>query len=208
MVSFIPSIYLDYCVNKMDVVEQLLPKDAGRVLDVGCGNIDVVGLLYCYNRLKRNYNVLGIDLNPGVRENVLMASALKIPFANQSIEYVVSFDVIEHIKDFSTALKEMLRVTKRRTIIVVPTTSKPIVRSVINIIRRSIRGADSRLGKYLLQGHHYEFFPYEILSFKGKSFHTAFFKIDFPLLGRSLLHRSGLIYAGIYVFERRNLNRK
>ncbi|MFX0209016.1 MAG: class I SAM-dependent methyltransferase [Candidatus Hodarchaeota archaeon] len=187
----------------MNVVEQLLPKGTGRVLDVGCGNIDVIGLLYCYNRLKKNYDVLGIDINPGERENVLKASALKIPFTNQSIEYVVSFDVIEHIKDFSTALREMLRITKKRTIIIAPTTSKPMVRRIINILRRLIGGANSRLGEFLLQGHHYEFFPREILSFKGRTFRTAFFKIDFPLAGKSFLHRSGLIYAGIYVFERK-----
>jgi len=190
----------------MNVVEQLLPRGAGRVLDVGCGNINVIGLLYCYNRLKKKYDVLGIDLNPGERENVLRASALKIPFTNQSIEYVVSFDVIEHIADFPTAIKEMLRVAKKRTIIVVPTTSKPIVRKLINIIRRLIGGAGSRLGEVLLQGHYYEFFPQEILSFKGNSFNASFVKIDFPLFGKSFLHRSGLIYAGIYVFDRKNSN--
>ncbi|MFX0185463.1 MAG: class I SAM-dependent methyltransferase, partial [Candidatus Hodarchaeota archaeon] len=143
----------------MNIVERLLPRGSGRVLDVGCGDVNVKGLLYCHQRLKKNYNVLGIDINPGEREDVLKASALKIPFADQTIEYVVSFDVIEHIKEFSTVIKEMLRVSSRRVIIIAPTTSAPIVRKIINVLRRMIGGAGSKLGELFLQGHYYEFYP-------------------------------------------------
>jgi ubiquinone/menaquinone biosynthesis C-methylase UbiE len=187
----------------MDIVERLLPRNSGRVLDVGCGDVNVKGLLYCHNRLQKKYDVLGIDLNPGERKNVLKASALQIPFADQSIEYVVSFDVIEHIKEFYLVIKEMLRVSSRRVIIIVPTTSAPIVRKVVNVVRRMMGGSESKLGKNLLQGHYYEFFPEDIFFFKGNAFSISFYRIDFPLLGKSFLHRSGLLYAGIYVFDRK-----
>ncbi|MHA2306700.1 MAG: class I SAM-dependent methyltransferase [Candidatus Hodarchaeales archaeon] len=189
----------------MDIVEKFIPKRTGRVLDVGCGDFSVGGLLYCDQRLRKNYEVFGIDLNPGKRENVLQASGMNIPFADNSIEYVVSLDVIEHIQDFSSVIIDILRVTKRRAIIIVPSTSKPIVRKIINMVRRILGGADSNLGQFLLQGHFYEFFPREILSFKGRAFKTKFLKINYPLLGASLLHRSGLIFAGIYVFDRINV---
>ena len=189
-------------MNKMDIVECFIPKNIGRVLDVGCGDISVGGLLYCDQRLRKNYEVFGIDLNPGKRENVLQASGMNIPFADKSIEYVVSLDVIEHIQDFSFVVKDILRVTKRRAIIIVPSTSKPIVKKIINMVRRMLGGADSKLGQFLLQGHFYEFFPREILFFKGKSFKAQFLKINYPILGASLLHRSGLIFAGIYIFSR------
>jgi ubiquinone/menaquinone biosynthesis C-methylase UbiE len=189
-------------MNKMDIVEHLIPIESGPVLDVGCGDISVGGHLYCDNRLRKSYDVFGIDLNPGIRENVLQASGINIPFADRSIEYVVSCDVIEHVEDFSSILKEILRVTKRRAIIVVPSTSRPIVRKFINIVRRMLGGAGSKLGKFLLQGHYYEFFPYEILFFKGNSFNARFLKINFPVLGASFLQRSKLIYAGIYIFDR------
>ncbi len=195
-------------MNKMNIVEHFIPRGTGSILDVGCGDIDVGGHIYCNNRLRKNYDVLGIDLNPGSRKNTLKASGLNIPFADKSIEYVVSFDVIEHIEDFSSIIKEILRVTKRRAIIVVPSTSKPIVRRFINVIRRMLGGAGGRLGQIFLQGHYYEFFPHEILYFKGKSFKTRFFKINFPLLGASLLHRAKLIYAGIYVFDRLDVLKK
>ncbi len=189
-------------MNKMDIVEFFIPKKTGRVLDVGCGDISVGGLLYCDQRLRNNYEVFGLDLNPGKRENVLQASGMNIPFTDKSIEYVVSLDVIEHIQDFSFVVKDILRVTKRRAIIIVPSTSKPIVRKIINMVRRMLGGADSKLGQFLLQGHFYEFFPREILSFKKKSFKAQFLKINYPVLGASLLHRSGLIFAGIYIFSR------
>ena len=147
-------------MNKMDIVEYFIPKKTGRVLDVGCGDISVGGLLYCDQRLRKKYEVFGIDLNPGKRENVLQASGMNIPFTDKSIEYVVSLDVIEHIQDFSFVVKDILRVTKRRAIIIVPSTSKPIVRKVINMVRRMLGGADSKLGQFLLQGHFYEFFPF------------------------------------------------
>ena len=186
----------------MDIVEKFIPIGSGRVLDVGCGDISIRGLLYCDQRLRKNYEVFGIDLNPGRRDNVLQASGMNIPFADTSLEYVVSLDVIEHIKDFSLVIKDILRVTKQRAIIIVPSTSKPIVRKIMNIIRRMLGGAGSRLGQFFLQGHYYEFFPHEIIHFKGKKFKTKFLKIDFPLIGASFLHRSGLIFAGIYIFDK------
>ncbi|MFX0122776.1 MAG: class I SAM-dependent methyltransferase [Candidatus Hodarchaeota archaeon] len=197
--SSIPSIYRQYCMNKMDIVQQLIPKDAKRVLDVGCGDIDVAGHLYCHNRLKLKYrNVIGIDLNPGQQENVVQASAMKIPFADQSIEYVVSFDVIEHIKDFQAVIKDMLRVAIKRVIIIVPTTKNSSIRPIFNFIRRMLRGVDN----FIFQGHFYEFYPFEICTFKRQKYSCNLITIDYPILGASIFHRKGLITAGIYIFDR------
>jgi SAM-dependent methyltransferase len=186
----------------MNLAERFISRDSGRVLDVGCGNINVPGLQYCYWRLKEKYDVIGIDLRPGQYEDVLQASGTHLPFASRSFEYVVSFDVIEHIKDFAAVIKEMLRVTKHRVIIIVPSTSRPIVRKGINLVRRMLGGAGTDLGELVLQGHYYEFFPYEILHFKGAAFKATHFTLDFPIYGRTLLHRAGVIYAGLYVFDR------
>lgn len=186
-------------MNKMDIVEQLIPRAARRVLDVGCGDIDVVGHLYCYNRLKRKYrDVIGIDLNPGQQENVIQASAMQIPFADQSIEYVVSFDVIEHIKDYTLVIQDLLRVASKRVIIIVPTTKNRSIRPLFNFIRRMLRGVNN----FVFQGHYYEFYPFEICKFKGQKYSCNVITIDYPILGASIFHRKGLITAGIYVFDR------
>ena len=199
MVSSIPSIYRQYCMNKMEVVEQLIPRGARRVLDVGCGDIDVVGHLYCHNRLKQKYrDVIGIDLNPGQQENVIQASARQIPFADQSIEYIVSFDVIEHIKDYSSVIEDLLRVASKRVIIIVPTTKNRSIRPFFNFLRRILRGVNN----FVFQGHYYEFYPFEICKFKGQKYSCNVITIDYPILGASIFHRKGLITAGIYVFDR------
>ena len=199
MVRFIPNIYLQYCMNKMDIVEQLIPKGSSRVLDVGCGDIDVTGHLYCDIRLRQKYKqVIGIDIKPGQRENVIQASAMNIPFADQSIEYVVSFDVIEHIKDYSTVIKDMLRIAIRRVIIIVPTTKNRFIRSIFNFLRRMLRGVDN----FIFQGHYYEFYPSEICVFKGRNYSCNLITVNYPILGASIFHRRGLITAGIYIFDR------
>ena len=182
----------------MVIVEQLIPKGSGRVLDVGCGDVDVEGHLYCDKRLRENYEVIGIDLNPGKRENVIEASAANIPFADQSIEYVVSFDVIEHIKEFSAVVTDMLRIASQRVIIIVPTTKHRKIRPVFNFIRRMLRGVDN----FIFQGHYYEFYPKEICCFKGEDFSCNVMTINYPIIGATLFHRKGWITAGIYVFDR------
>lgn len=185
-------------MDKMTIVEGLIPRGSGRVLDVGCGDISVGGHLYCNNRLRRNYEVVGIDLNPGKRENVIVASATQIPFADHSIEYVVSLDVIEHIKDFSVVIRDILRITNRRVIVIVPTTKKRFIRPLLNFLRRMLRGVDN----FVFQGHYYEFYPTEICGLKGRDFSCKLFTINYPILGASLFHRRGWLAAGIYVFDR------
>lgn len=197
--SSIPSIYRQYCMTKMDIVEQLIPKEEGCILDVGCGDINVTGHLYCHRRLRQTYRrVIGLDINPGQQEDVIQASAMNIPFADQSIEYVVSFDVIEHITDYSVVIEDMLRVATRRVIIIVPTTKNQFIRPIFNFLRRMLRGVDN----FIFQGHYYEFYPHEICTLKGHSYACKMFTIDYPILGSSIFHRKGLITAGIYVFDR------
>jgi ubiquinone/menaquinone biosynthesis C-methylase UbiE len=149
--------------------------------------------------LKQKYrDVIGIDLNPGQQENVIQASAMQIPFADQSIEYVVSFDVIEHIKDYSSVIQDLLRVASKRVIIIVPTTKNRSIRPLFNFIRRMLRGVNN----FVFQGHYYEFYPFEICKFKGQEYSCNVITIDYPILGASIFHRKGLITAGIYVFDR------
>ena len=185
----------------MDIVEELIPTGSSRVLDVGCGNINVTGHLYCHKRLKQKYwKVLGLDINPGRRENVIQASAMTIPFTDQSIEYVVSFDVIEHIKDYSSVIEDMLRVAARRAIIIVPTTKNRAVRPIFNFLRRMLRGVDN----FIFQGHYHEFSPSEICGHKGRSFSCKLITLNYPILGSSFFHRKGWLIAGIYIFDRIN----
>jgi SAM-dependent methyltransferase len=83
-----------------------------RILDAGCGSgrnmID----------LARHGNITGVELSPvsvqiarqrGAGE-VIEGSILEMPFAADSFDLAVSLDVIEHLQDDLTALKELRRV--------------------------------------------------------------------------------------------------
>ena len=64
----------------------------------------VVGSEYFGDRVPYGTN----DPATGLRNE----SVTKLTFANNSFDYVLSFDVFEHVPDYSTALRESLRVLK------------------------------------------------------------------------------------------------
>lgn len=71
-----------------------------RVLEIGCGNGDVLKVLE-----QRYKCVVGCDISKFAlskmdkRFNVLLADAIKLPFRNNSFELIVAIDVLEHIEN-------------------------------------------------------------------------------------------------------------
>lgn len=83
-----------------------------KILDIGCGDGEYTSL-FC----KNNNKVVGIDVrnyvNPVFKKfEFIQANAEKLPFSDNSFNLVISFDVIEHIKDDEKAIKEIYRVLK------------------------------------------------------------------------------------------------
>jgi SAM-dependent methyltransferase len=86
-----------------------------RVLDVGCGS---GALLMKFRDLK--FQIAGLEvataalenLRPEIRGSATQASALELPFRNESVDLVTCFDVIEHIDDHQRAVSEMFRMIK------------------------------------------------------------------------------------------------
>ena len=89
----------------------------GRILDVGCGSKPYRSLFAGSNQY------LGLDLPPerdiprsaerirATRGAVdVYGSALNLPFATESFDAVVSFQVLEHVPEPRVALSEMARV--------------------------------------------------------------------------------------------------
>lgn len=77
------------------------------------------------------YDVIGVDiselfLKEGakeyniLREKLICADALNLPFEDKSFDFVCSIDFIEHISDVSNALKEIARVANKYVIIFSP----------------------------------------------------------------------------------------
>jgi len=90
----------------------------GKILDIGCGN--------CRNLLPfKNLDCYGVDFSREMLEqarkfikknnfkvNLKLASAEKLPYQNNSFDYVLALAVLHHLKNPETAIKEIHRVLK------------------------------------------------------------------------------------------------
>lgn len=102
-----------------------LVDDGSRVLDLGCGDGLMLSLLE-----KKSVTGRGIDLsekgiekakNKGLDVSVFdFGSGERLPFDDESFDGVVILDVLEHLYDPLTVLKEAVRVSKNFLIIGVP----------------------------------------------------------------------------------------
>lgn len=105
------------------------------ILDNGCGDGSLAILM-----AKRGFNVVACDIsepniryakeratNEGVGEKIkfLIADAEKLPFDDDSFEFVVSSHVLEHLPNFNKGLEEVRRVTKKYAVIALPTCLNP-----------------------------------------------------------------------------------
>lgn len=86
------------------------------ILDLGCGtgyNIDYMkqaGYTNCLG-LDFTFDALKYCKNRDI-DDVVCADTIQIPFADNSFDVITSLDMIEHIEDDSSAIREMHRVLK------------------------------------------------------------------------------------------------
>ena len=90
-----------------------------RLLEVGSGQGIFLNRLYARYRAR----CYGVDISPrsvsyadrrfrSPRLSYLVGNATRLPFEDASFDFVVSFDVLEHVQDQPEAVREMLRVLK------------------------------------------------------------------------------------------------
>ncbi len=103
--------------NERGDLEVLVPAGAQAVLDVGCG----LGQLGAALKRRGVQRVVGIELNPvsaaaaaEVLEEVLTCDVetTPLPFADQTFDCIVYGDVLEHLVDPWTVLREHRRLVK------------------------------------------------------------------------------------------------
>lgn len=91
-----------------------------RVLDVGCGP----SLLFC-KLIQRGYETYSIDLSPPPlggkypKWSFLQADATKIPFKENTFDWIVAISTVEHIGNNFTWIKEFSRVLKEDGILLI-----------------------------------------------------------------------------------------
>ena len=104
-------LYKKYLKNYLKI------KPSDLILDVGCG----IGHLLDYLNQFSN-NLVGIDTDlPSLiyakkttKANYALTKAEKLPFKDNTFDKIISFNVLEHIKDEKKVLQEIKRVAKNQ----------------------------------------------------------------------------------------------
>ncbi len=117
-------------------------KKSGKLLDVGCA------FGYFVKFMKENgFDVYGIDVSEyaisrckeikSCRNNFFVHNLKnKLPFKKNYFDVITAFDVIEHIKEYKTAVKNLVEVLNKNGILIIstPLKEKNKPKSILNFI--------------------------------------------------------------------------
>jgi len=101
--------------------KELLKILRGRILDIGCNKTDIHSDI---EKITENpeSEVYGMDaIMTNYKENVVRADAHRIPFKNEVFDCIFAGEIIEHLIDPATFLKEIERVLKNGGLLVLTT---------------------------------------------------------------------------------------
>ena len=124
------------------IVKEIQKLDSGKILDVGCGNANLFGLLE-----DGKYELYGVDFSQNMIEEAerkcgnkatfRVADAENLPFDENSFDIIVCNASFHHYIHPQTVLKEMHRVLKKGGRLLIGDPYVPtIVRPVMNVLTR------------------------------------------------------------------------
>ena len=115
-----------YHIKRKAFVQKLLEKSfksCKTYLDIGCGT----GEYLSFARQFADY-VCGLDISKNYlhrcksrkADDLIIGDSNNLPFQNQAFDCVLCSEVIEHIKPHETAIREILRVSKKFAVVSTP----------------------------------------------------------------------------------------
>lgn len=101
------------------VLKEINKNPKGKLLDISCGTGQLLKVLSKYPHL----NLQGLDYSSGMlkrarkrlKKNIILmqGDVRKLPFPNDTFDYVISTEAFHHYGNQKQALKEMYRITKK-----------------------------------------------------------------------------------------------
>ena len=98
-------------------IEKILKNEKGSLLDLGSRD----QILKKFLPEKISYT--GVDISMNKNNNIISDLNQKLNFDNGAFDFVTALDVAEHLDDPKTFLRECLRVSKKKVLIVLPNIS-------------------------------------------------------------------------------------
>ena len=112
--------------QRVDFMRGLLDAPMQTCLEVGCG--DGFGMYY----MQEFGRVFGCDIsrpmlrrNP-LRQSVAEADIYRLPYADKSFDLVYCWEVMHHVKDMQSAIREMMRLSRKYILMYEPNAFNPL----------------------------------------------------------------------------------
>lgn len=118
---------LNHLMRVAPVVALVNECEVGDLLDVGSGSVGIrpwTGSGWRVTTLDIDFEDYGAATGPGAgNERAIVGDVRDLPFSDRTFDVVVAIDLLEHVApdDRPRALREMVRVTRRRLIVACPT---------------------------------------------------------------------------------------
>lgn len=183
---------------KWPAIFPIIPrKQSISILDIGCGTGKVLAEI---KKLNPQAQIFGVDVSSraiNVARKLLpqckftlIKDGEKLPFKNNSMDYIFSFDVIEHIYDIQNILYEYKRILKPGGNILISTPYHGLIKNLV----------------IALIGFEKVFNPYEghIRFFTKKSLSLGFRMINFEIIKIGYFGRFYPLWRGMYLLAHKN----
>ncbi|MFX1535460.1 MAG: class I SAM-dependent methyltransferase [Promethearchaeota archaeon] len=153
------SFYFTYHVAMELLKQKIIP--GKKILDIGCSggliwkflqeedvDLEYYGLDLIFEALKSNKKY-HLDVK------LFNASATELPFQDETFEYIISCETLEHIPDTVTTLKEIFRVLKPqgRVVLSVPNYGNPILAAIAKFYRVFLGNPHFAMGEQVFEHH-------------------------------------------------------